>query len=131
MTIIFRSHSRYFRARALGPLLAVLMTTACATPAMDDGADDVVNDPLESMNRTIFSFNQFAEGILFKPLAMLYRDLLPPEVQDAVSGILETLHTPVTLANDLMQGEPERAVDTLSRFAINGAFGLGGTGALV
>ncbi|MCH7941635.1 MAG: VacJ family lipoprotein [Proteobacteria bacterium] len=130
MTRFFRSHRRYFRARALGPLLAVLMTAACATPAMDDGADDGVNDgvndPLESMNRTIFSFNQFAEGLLFKPLAIFYRDLVPPEVQDAVGGILETLHTPVTLANDLLQGEPDRAIETLGRFAINGSLGIGG-----
>ncbi len=125
MTKFPRSHSRYFRARALGPLLAVLMTAACATPSMD-GSDDGVNDPLESMNRAIFSFNQFAEGLLFRPLAMMYRDLLPPEVQDAVGGILETLHTPVTLAGDILQGEPERAAETLGRFLVNGTIGLAG-----
>ena len=126
MTDFFRTQNRYFRARALGPLLAVLMTAACATPSLDEAADNGVNDPLEPMNRAIFSFNQFAEGLLFKPLALLYRDLLPPEVQDAMSGILETLHTPVVLANDILQGEPERAAETLGRFFINGTLGLGG-----
>jgi len=126
MTNIFHLKTRYFSARALGPLLAVLMTAACATPSMNGAADEVVNDPLEPMNRAIFSFNQFAEGLLFKPLAMLYRDVLPPELQDAVGGILETLHTPVILANDLLQGEPERAAETLGRFFINGTLGLGG-----
>ncbi len=125
MTKFFRPRSRYFRARVLVPLLAVMMTAACATPSMDS-ADDGVNDPLESMNRAIFSFNQFANGLLFKPLAMLYRDLVPPEVQDAVGGILETLHTPVTLAGDILQGEPERAAETLGRFLINGTVGLAG-----
>lgn len=122
MTNFSRPPSRYLRARALGPLFAVLMTAACATPTTDDG----VNDPLESMNRAIFSFNQFAQGLLFKPLAIMFRDLVPPEVQDAVAGILETLHTPITLANDLLQGEPERAGDTLARFAINGTVGIAG-----
>ena len=122
MTKFSRPHSRYLRARALGPLVAVLITAACATPAMDDG----VNDPLEPFNRAVFSFNQFAQGLLFKPLALLYRDLVPPEVQDAVGGILETLHTPITLANDLLQGEPERAAETLGRFAINGTVGIAG-----
>ena len=126
MTNFFPSRGRYFRARALGPLLAILMTAACATPAMNDGGNDGGNDPLEPMNRVIFSFNQFAQGLLFKPLALLYRDLVPPPVQDAVAGILETLRTPVTLANDLLQGEPERASETLSRFAINGILGIGG-----
>lgn len=122
----FRRHSRSFRAGVFVPLLAVLAIAACATPSMDGNADNGVNDPLEPMNRAIFSFNQFAQGLLFKPLALLYRDLLPPEVQDAVGGILETLHTPVTLANDLLQGEPERAVETLGRFAINSTIGIGG-----
>ena len=122
MIKIFSSHSRYLRARAFGAMLAVMMTAACATPAVDDG----VNDPLESFNRAIFSFNQFAQGLLFRPLALLYRDLVPPEVQDAVGGILETLHTPITLANDILQGEPERAGETLGRFAINGTVGIAG-----
>jgi len=125
MTRFSPSPGRYFRARALGPLFALLMTAACATPAMNDGGNDV-NDPLESMNRAIFSFNQFAEGLLFKPLAMMYRDLVPPPVQDAVAGILETLRTPVTLANDLLQGEPDRAAETLGRFAINATVGIAG-----
>ncbi len=125
MTKFFRPRSSDFRAGVLVPLLAVMLTGACATPSMDS-ADDGVNDPLESMNRSIFSFNQFAQGLLFKPLAMMYRDLLPPEIQDAVAGILETLHAPITLANDLLQGEPERAAETLGRFAINGTVGIAG-----
>ena len=57
---------------------------------------------------------------------MMYRDLLPPEVQDAVGGILETLRTPVTLANDILQGEPERGAETVGRFLVNGTVGLAG-----
>lgn len=126
MTKFFRAHSRYLRARMIGPLLAVLMTAACATPSMEGGSGDRVNDPLEPMNRAIFSFNQFVEGLLFKPLAMLYRDLFPPEVQDAVGGILETLHAPVTLAGDILQGEPDRAVETIGRFVVNSTVGIAG-----
>lgn len=104
-----------------------MLLAACATPpAGDDGAYDEVNDPFEPMNRAIFSFNQFADGLLFKPLALLYRTLLPPEVQDGIGGILETLRTPVTLANDLMQGEIDRAGETVGRFAINATAGIGG-----
>ncbi len=104
-----------------------MLLAACATPpAGDDGAYDEVNDPFEPMNRAIFSFNQFVDGLLFKPLALLYRDLLPPEVQQGIGGVLETLRTPVTLANDLMQGEIDRAGETVGRFAINATAGIGG-----
>lgn len=126
MTLYFSALNRFFRVRTLDPLLAILMTAACATPSMDGDVDDGVNDPLESMNRAVFSFNQFAQGLLFKPLALMYRDLLPPEVQDAVAGILENLRAPVTLANDILQGEPERAAETLGRFVVNSTAGIAG-----
>ena len=104
-----------------------MLLAACATPpAGDDGAYDEVNDPFESMNRAIFSFNQFVDGLLFKPLALLYRALLPPEVQQGIGGVIETLRTPVTLANDLMQGDLDRAGETVGRFAINATAGIGG-----
>ena len=118
---------RRFRIRTLGSILCVLLLAACATPpAGDESVYDEINDPFEPMNRAIFSFNQFVDGLLFKPLALLYRDLLPPEVQQGIGGVLETLRTPVTLANDLMQGDIGRAGETVGRFAINATAGIGG-----
>ena len=103
-----------------------MLLAACATPpAGGNGAYDEVNDPLESMNRVVFSFNQFADGLLFKPLAILYT-MLPTVVQDGIGGMLETMRTPVTLANNLMQGELERAGETVGRFAVNATAGIGG-----
>ena len=118
---------RRVHARFLGPVLSVLLLAACATPpAGDDAAFDEINDPLEPMNRAVFSFNQFVDGLLFRPLALLYRDLLPSGVRDSVGGVLETLRTPVTLANDLLQGSADRAAETVGRFAVNATVGLGG-----
>jgi phospholipid-binding lipoprotein MlaA len=118
--------NRRFAVRVFGPLLGIALLAACATPPAGDDAYDDVNDPLEGMNRVIFSFNQFFDGLLFKPLALMYRDLLPPEIQDGIGGILETLRTPVVLANDLLQGDMDRAGETLGRFAVNATVGIGG-----
>ena len=117
---------RRFAIRVFGPLLGVMLLAACATPPAGGDGFDEFNDPLEPMNRVIFSFNQFFDGLLFKPLALMYRDLLPPEIQDGIGGILETLKTPVVLANDLLQGDVDRAGETLSRFAVNATVGIGG-----
>ncbi len=87
---------------------------------------DEVNDPFESVNRAIFSFNQFVDGILIKPLAMIYHDLLPPPLRDGVANFLNNLRTPVTLANDVAQGKMDRATTTIGRFVINSTIGVGG-----
>ena len=41
-------------------------------------------------------------------------------------NVLNNLKTPVILANDLLQGEPERALVTTQRFVINTTVGIGG-----
>ena len=35
------------------------------------------NDPLEGLNRGIFEFNRVVDGVLIKPLAQIYRGVLP------------------------------------------------------
>jgi phospholipid-binding lipoprotein MlaA len=122
------------RHRALAALSATLLGTAilagCATRPIDDqeavAAYEEANDPLEPMNRAIFSFNQFADGILIKPLAIMYRMLVPPEVRSGLHNFLENLRAPVHLANDLMQGETDRAFITFQRFIINSTAGGAG-----
>lgn len=124
-----------FVHRAPAALIAVTLgaalLTGCATrpPAEDQeavAAYEEVNDPLEPMNRAIFSFNQFADGILIKPLAIMYRMLIPPEVRSGVNNFLENLRAPVYFANDLMQGETDRAFITFKRFVINSTAGGAG-----
>ncbi len=110
-------------------LWAVLLTGCASTPSPGEEAlseSEQINDPFEGLNRGIFAFNQFADALIIKPLALLYRLLLPPEVRRGVHNTLENLHAPVTLANDLMQGEGGRAGNTIGRFLINSTVGIGG-----
>jgi phospholipid-binding lipoprotein MlaA len=102
---------------------------ACATPPTDPAARadfDATNDPLEPMNRTIFDFNQFADRILFRPLAVGYRWAVPEVGRNALRHFLDNLGEPVIFANDMMQGEFKMAHDTAARFFFNSSFGLGG-----
>lgn len=85
-----------------------------------------VNDPLEPMNRVIFQFNEFIQGLILRPLAEFYTLMLPDEGQEAVGNFLDNLRSPVVLANDLLQGEMERAWITTKRLAINSTAGIGG-----
>jgi phospholipid-binding lipoprotein MlaA len=88
------------------------------------GEDD--NDPLEGLNRGIFEFNRVVDGVLIKPAAQIYRGVLPQQAQDSVRSFLRNLRSPVILANDVLQGDMDRAGSTIGRFLVNTTLGIGG-----
>ncbi len=88
------------------------------------GEDD--NDPLEGLNRGIFEFNRVVDGVLIKPVAQIYRGVLPQQAQDSVRSFLRNLRTPVILVNDVLQGDMDRAGSTIGRFLVNTTLGIGG-----
>jgi phospholipid-binding lipoprotein MlaA len=86
--------------------------------------EDDDNDPLETLNRFIFAFDLTLDVFILKPVAATYRFMAPMVVRDSVRNVLRNLRTPVVLANDLFQGEMDRAEDTTMRFLINTTVGL-------
>ncbi|MBL6945410.1 MAG: VacJ family lipoprotein [Rhodospirillales bacterium] len=95
-----------------------------ALAAADEGDD--VNDPLESLNRLIFGFNEFFNKAVLYPATSIYQIFLPPQLRNAIGNMIDNLSTPVILANDILQGEGERAWRTTQRFLINSTLGIGG-----
>jgi phospholipid-binding lipoprotein MlaA len=126
------------------PLSPTVISPAPVVPSASGAADDLDDmdmddldmadadlsgdngDPLETMNRAIFGFNQIVETVLFKPIAYTYNALVPDVGRDAVRDFLSNLSSPVVLANDLLQGEFGRAFDTGQRTLINTTIGIGG-----
>jgi phospholipid-binding lipoprotein MlaA len=84
------------------------------------------SDPLEPMNRAIFDANNFLDELLFEPISRMYRGVLPGLVREGITNVLENAATPVILANDLFQGEWQRAHTTFGRFMLNTITGAGG-----
>jgi phospholipid-binding lipoprotein MlaA len=89
----------------------------------DDGG---INDPLEDLNRAILQFNEFIQALILRPVAELYVFMIPDMAQDAIRNALGNVRSPVTLANDLLQGEGVRAWETIQRMVINSTIGVGG-----
>jgi len=81
-------------------------------------------DPLEPLNRGIFVVNTFLDGLLIRPMAYAYEDLVADVIKDRVSNVLSNLEAPITFVNDLLQGEGTQAMNTFMRFVINSTFGL-------
>jgi phospholipid-binding lipoprotein MlaA len=92
----------------------------------DDSFDDGSNDPLEPLNRLFFGINELLDFVILRPVAEIYRAVVPDPVRNGVTNVLDNLFAPVVFLNHILQGEPERATATLFRFLMNSTFGLGG-----
>ena len=85
-----------------------------------------VNDPLESVNRRIFAFNEVVRQYLLDPVVTGYNSVLPEVAREAIANALNNISEPVVLANDLLQGKFKRGFVTASRLVINTTAGVGG-----
>jgi phospholipid-binding lipoprotein MlaA len=121
------------RPSTAGRLAASVMTLAllagCATPPPESDPAaraewEQLNDPLEPMNRGIFSVNQTLDTYAIKPAAIGYREAVPQVARDRVHDALENLKSPLIFVNDLLQGEVDRAMQTLFRAFMNTGIGL-------
>ena len=108
-------------------LAAVAVVSACASVPEDPIERELyleANDPLEPMNRAIFAFNLKVDEVVLEPAARGYRAVVPQPGRNAIRRFLDNLMLPVVFANDVLQGEPERAAETFARFTINSTVGI-------
>ena len=89
---------------------------------IEAGSDD--NDPLEVPNRMFFAFNEALDFVIIRPIAVTYNFIVPKGVRNSVTNFLRNLRSPVVFANDLLQGDLDRAGTTAARFFINSTLGL-------
>jgi len=115
---------RRIRNIALGAL-GGLCLTACATAPVADGAPDM-NDPLERANRRVFELSLAIDKSVTRPAAVAYRDVVPVNVREMIRNFLNNLNSPSVFANDVLQGEVDRARVTLVRTVVNTGVGAGG-----
>lgn len=87
---------------------------------------DDANDPLEPINRGVFWFNEILDKVIIRPVAEVYRTVLPDPVRTGVRNVLQNIRSPLDLTNQLLQGDLEGAGNVVKRFAINTTVGLGG-----
>ena len=110
---------------------SVLMLSAACTSLPEEPEARAsaleTNDPLQPFNRAMLDFNRAVDDAVLEPVARVYRRVLPAPARTAIGNALDNLSEPVTLMNDLLQGEFVRARETTVRFVFNSTLGLGGT----
>lgn len=105
--------------------LALMLTTACATTSVAN--DHEQEDSLESFNRAMFTFNYNLDKYILKPVAEGYRAITNQDVRNRVSSALSNIKEPISVVNQLLQGEFLQSGISASRFVINTTLGLAGT----
>lgn len=101
----------------------VLMLSACAA---NRPAPTEIHDPLEAVNRAVYSFNDKLDRYALKPVAKGYKKVTPSLVRRGVSNFFGNLGDVSVAANSLLQGKFEQSLFDTARVAVNTVIGLGG-----
>ena len=113
-------------------LLALMVIQGCASrPITAENSSATVRqrtaaDPLEGVNRTIFGFNDGVDRVILRPVATVYRDVLPAPIRRGVTNVFSNVNDIVSLMNNALQLKGVETSDTLFRVTVNTFWGIGG-----
>ena len=117
----------------LKKLAIILITTVALTLNVNAASDgelilkknepSEVKDCFESLNRVTFGINQALDGIIFQPIASVYKKF-PSPIKSGVSNSLDNLSILITVPNNVIQGDFSKAGINSGRFIINTTLGI-------
>jgi phospholipid-binding lipoprotein MlaA len=85
-----------------------------------------VPDPIESLNREFFQFNDQVDQHLLVPVTNAYRFAVPTLVRMCIRRTFRNLRSPVYFVNNLLQLRFHEAAETAAGFLLNSTAGVGG-----
>lgn len=87
-----------------------------------------VSDPFRGWNKVMFTVNDRVYFWVLKPVASVYRELVPSTVRGWVQNFFRNLGTPVRFVNCVLQGKGVAARNELVKFTFNSTAGVLGFG---
>ena len=108
---------------------SLLGLAGCASvPAGPPGSPAAATaiDPFERWNRKVFAFNEAVDEAVLKPVAQVYRDVVPQLVRTGVSNFFGNISDVWSSVNHLLQGKLQFGTEMGMRVLTNTIFGLGG-----
>ncbi len=109
------------RLRLFGMVLALLLLQGCTSLRGPDPAD-----PLEPLNRKVTAFNDVADDVVLRPVAVFYGQFLPTVVRKGISNFFSNQSDVMSFFNSVAQLKMEAALKNITRVGINTTIGLGG-----
>lgn len=118
-------------AATQGDQEASSVTVAQATPTTPapppaDAGEVEQYDPWESFNEKMFNFNLNLDRYVLKPVARVYKAVMPEPFQILISNGFDNIHWVPRFINSLLQGKFGGAGREVARFLINSTAGVGG-----
>ncbi len=110
-----------WRIRLILVSTALLLLQVCASLRGPDPAD-----PLEPMNRKVTAFNDLADDLVLRPVAIIYGQVLPTPVRKGIGNFFSNQSDVMSFFNSLLQLKLDAASKNAMRVAINTTIGLGG-----
>ena len=104
-------------------LHAATLAAALMVGASAQAAD---SDPLESINRVVYRFNDGLDTVLLKPVAEGYRAVVPELARSGVNNFFGNIGDVWSAVNNLLQGKGQAAATMVFRVGTNTLFGIGG-----
>lgn len=83
-------------------------------------------DPWESFNRSVYSFNNTADAYLVKPVAQGYAYLMPEIGRKGVNNFFNNLLDVSGALNGFLQGRVDQGLENVGRVLINSTVGIFG-----
>lgn len=105
--------------RLIPCLVAAALLAGCATPQNN-------YDPLESVNRPIYTFNRGVDKLVLKPVATAWDKTMPQFAQDGVHNFFENIADLFAIPPALLQGKGRDAAHGLGRVIVNTTLGMAG-----
>ena len=81
-------------------------------------------DPLENSNRSIYTFNENLDEAILEPAADGYDYITPNFLQKGFNNFFDNINYPVTIINQVLQGNIEESLQDTLRFTINSSIGI-------
>ena len=81
-------------------------------------------DPWESFNRSIYSFNNTADAYLVKPVAQGYAYIMPEFGRVGVNNFFNNLLDVNGALNGFLQGRVDQGLENVGRVIINSTVGI-------
>lgn len=82
------------------------------------------NDPYEPLNRNVFEFNQLADKVIIRPIAVTYDYIVPDLIKHGIRNTFTNLTLLPSSLFNLIQGKTKATWISLQRFTINSTLGI-------
>lgn len=121
------------RSIAIATLVSILFLTGCASTKTSNAKVSNQNstsanasDPWESMNRSVFNFNEKFYRNVFDPVARGYKIIVPDPIEMVVGNMFSNVNEVVVIVNSILQLNYKGALTSSARLFVNTTFGMFG-----